>query len=357
MPTQPLRPHLRLPRSLLGGVRGFLLGVVLVSSGPGMLPAIALAANESIALRLAAGLGILALDAWYIWGYRHQRLPAVGLAFEAPVLALVAVASGGPERALPIVFPSLIFRVFHSSLQGYVGAVVAAALAYVATGLVLPALHGVAPSDGMGLVGNLMAMPLMGSLMYAFSLARVRLDERTRQAERLVNELQVEIAERHRAEEALGRSEARYRLILETTQEAVWLSDASQRTTFVNARMAQLLGRPPDEILGRSPDAFLAPEDAASLVSREGGVRRDVRVRRAEAVWGGPSCPPARSLAPMASRWAQSACSPTSLNASRSKKRCLSSTAPSPPRASVSPSRRRGTAGCRSCVSIQPSSA
>ena len=126
------------------------------------------------------------------------------------VLSLGAIASGGPESALPLLFPSLIFRVFHSSTPGYVGAVGTVTLAYVATGILWPSLHGIVPSLGPGLLGNLMALPLMGSLMYLFSVTLVRLEERTRHAEGLVHDLEVEIAERQRAEQALGQSERRY---------------------------------------------------------------------------------------------------------------------------------------------------
>jgi hypothetical protein len=110
--------HLRLPSGVLGGTRGFLLVFVLLSGGPGMLPGLVLASREPLGLRLAAGLGLLALQAWYVWGYRRRHLPSLGLIFEAPVLSLVAVASGGPESALPLLYPSLMFRVFHSSALG-----------------------------------------------------------------------------------------------------------------------------------------------------------------------------------------------------------------------------------------------
>lgn len=61
--------------------------------------------------------------------------------------------------------------------------------------------------------------------------------------------------------EALRRSEQSYRRIVTTTHEGVWTVDAQQRTTFVNQRMADLVGYAVDEMLGRRLHDFVAPED------------------------------------------------------------------------------------------------
>ena len=54
-----------------------------------------------------------------------------------------------------------------------------------------------------------------------------------------------------------------YRSIVETTQQGVWVVDASFTSVYVNQRMAEMLGRPPRDILGRSLADFLFPEDLA----------------------------------------------------------------------------------------------
>ena len=71
---------------------------------------------------------------------------------------------------------------------------------------------------------------------------------------------------RDRAQRALRMSDARYRQIVETTYEGVWLVDANARTLFVNDRAAQLLGYSPGEMLGRSFFRFV--EDGRSLEER-----------------------------------------------------------------------------------------
>ena len=60
-----------------------------------------------------------------------------------------------------------------------------------------------------------------------------------------------DVTERARAERELAASEARYRELLEQTSDGVWRVEVEQRTSYVNARMAEMLGYTPDEMLGR----------------------------------------------------------------------------------------------------------
>lgn len=69
-----------------------------------------------------------------------------------------------------------------------------------------------------------------------------------------------DISERKRADEALKKSETRYRQIVETAQEGIWMIDAVDRTVFVNKKMAEMLGCGVEELMGRSPREFMAPE-------------------------------------------------------------------------------------------------
>ncbi len=68
--------------------------------------------------------------------------------------------------------------------------------------------------------------------------------------------------ERLDAEIALRKSEEQYRLIFNTAQEGIWGMDAMMRTTFVNPRMAAMLGYEPEEMMGRVlEDYFFQDED------------------------------------------------------------------------------------------------
>jgi len=68
------------------------------------------------------------------------------------------------------------------------------------------------------------------------------------------------IAERKKITEALRQSEEKYRLIVDSAQEGVWTIDADNITTFVNVRMADMLGYEVDEMEGRSLFEFMDEE-------------------------------------------------------------------------------------------------
>ena len=62
------------------------------------------------------------------------------------------------------------------------------------------------------------------------------------------------------SKEALSRSKQRYREIIETAQEGVWITDVSGKTSYVNHRMAAMIGYPVGQILDRPVSEFMAPE-------------------------------------------------------------------------------------------------
>jgi PAS domain S-box-containing protein len=69
-----------------------------------------------------------------------------------------------------------------------------------------------------------------------------------------------------KTKQTLEESEERYRLLAENAsegtfvaQEGVWITDASGKTSYVNHRMATMLGYPAAEILSRPVSEFMAP--------------------------------------------------------------------------------------------------
>ncbi|MEA2467131.1 MAG: hypothetical protein QOJ57_1257, partial [Thermoleophilaceae bacterium] len=84
-----------------------------------------------------------------------------------------------------------------------------------------------------------------------------------------------DVTQRNEAVTALRASEERYRQIVETTSEGVWTIDANSVTTFVNARMAEMLGYEVEEMIGRPLEQFVAgltPDILAKLEQRRHGV-------------------------------------------------------------------------------------
>jgi PAS domain S-box-containing protein len=76
-----------------------------------------------------------------------------------------------------------------------------------------------------------------------------------------------DITERKRAEEALRRSEEKYRNLMETANEGIWVlewvPDAGARTTYVNDKMAEMLGCSQEELIGKSVRDFTDEEGKA----------------------------------------------------------------------------------------------
>ena len=88
----------------------------------------------------------------------------------------------------------------------------------------------------------------------------------------------------------LRASEERYRRIVETASEGIWLLDAARRLAFVNPRIAQWLGVSEEAMQGRLVDDFMDAEEAErcrvalaaqSAEQGEGGTL-ELRLRRAD---------------------------------------------------------------------------
>lgn len=66
--------------------------------------------------------------------------------------------------------------------------------------------------------------------------------------------------ERNKADQALRESEEKYRMIVTTANEGIWLVDAGRRTTFVNDKMAAMLGYTAEEMMRNSWRDFVTKE-------------------------------------------------------------------------------------------------
>lgn len=120
--------------------------------------------------------------------------------------------------------------------------------------------------------------PLFDSSRQALGLISVLFRRPVEQPGRVASTLQIFAIrataelERMHTENALRASEARYRTIVETAQEGIWQIDGNCRTTFVNQKMADMLGYAADDMLGRTLFEFLEDKDkgpAARLISHE----------------------------------------------------------------------------------------
>ncbi|MHA1977119.1 MAG: PAS domain S-box protein [Candidatus Hodarchaeales archaeon] len=68
-----------------------------------------------------------------------------------------------------------------------------------------------------------------------------------------------DISERKRIGKELGESEEKFRTLITTMGEGVWMTDSRDRTIFVNNALESMLGYSEDELMGRLVTDFLAP--------------------------------------------------------------------------------------------------
>lgn len=94
-----------------------------------------------------------------------------------------------------------------------------------------------------------------------------------------------DLTERNKAADALRASEERFRQIAEAAGEYIWEIDADGQYRFVSVRIADVLGRPVEQIVGKQMFDFVVEEDRALLqqwfdeTRRERSAFRDVELR------------------------------------------------------------------------------
>jgi PAS domain S-box-containing protein len=74
--------------------------------------------------------------------------------------------------------------------------------------------------------------------------------------------------ERMESGQALRESEEKYRRIIDTSLEGVWIVDTESCISYVNSRMAELLGYRLEELTGRRVADFIHPEDFADFIQK-----------------------------------------------------------------------------------------
>ncbi|MFW9996111.1 MAG: PAS domain S-box protein [Candidatus Odinarchaeota archaeon] len=87
----------------------------------------------------------------------------------------------------------------------------------------------------------------------------------------------IDITDRKQAELALKKSEERYRQLVENLSEGIWAIDKNARTTYVNPRMAEILGYTASEMAGKHLFTFMDERGvelaAQHLERREQGIQ------------------------------------------------------------------------------------
>jgi PAS domain S-box-containing protein len=76
-----------------------------------------------------------------------------------------------------------------------------------------------------------------------------------------------DITEQKKTEEALYRSEKKYRQLFENLNQGIWVLDDNAFTTYLNSFMAQLIGYTPDEMIGKCLYDFM--DDIWKKIAKE----------------------------------------------------------------------------------------
>lgn len=87
----------------------------------------------------------------------------------------------------------------------------------------------------------------------------------------------MDVTKNKQAEKELRESEERYRLIVETANEGIWIIDAESRTVFANIKMAEMLGFTRNEMIGKSLFEFMDEEGQTIAEIHVDRRRQDIR--------------------------------------------------------------------------------
>lgn len=98
---------------------------------------------------------------------------------------------------------------------------------------------------------------------------------------------------KHEMDLKLKESESRYKNIVETSMEGIWIMDSNFKTVFVNDRMGKILGYKSEEMIGKPVTFFMFKEDLGDhqshMKSRMDGIseiyERRFRSKDGKEVW------------------------------------------------------------------------
>ncbi len=120
-----------------------------------------------------------------------------------------------------------------------------------------------------------------------------RVQERTTELAAANARLQVELAERLRAEEALRTSETLHRALVQQSTDIISILDAQGRFVYNSPAMEKILGYPSESLKGQHAFTYLHPEDQQRIQNRFAGVvdgeragrLTALRMRRSDGTW------------------------------------------------------------------------
>ena len=120
----------------------------------------------------------------------------------------------------------------------------------------------------------------LAAVILVYPAARRLLSLPSRQLlENTNRELAAQVERSQRANEVVALSEARYRLLVDTASEGIWILDRIGRITFTNPRVTELLGFSPEQLKGLTLLDLVPEGDRPAIVDSLQRHRRGLSVR------------------------------------------------------------------------------
>jgi two-component system, cell cycle sensor histidine kinase and response regulator CckA len=102
-----------------------------------------------------------------------------------------------------------------------------------------------------------------------------------------------DISERKRAEEVLRESEGRFRAMIQSLSDMIFVLDGNGNLTYESPSVSRILGYPPGYFIGKSPLTHIHPDDLNQVVkdlddvfrSTNDGTPTEFRYRKADGTW------------------------------------------------------------------------
>lgn len=104
-----------------------------------------------------------------------------------------------------------------------------------------------------------------GALQKAHDELEQRVKDRTAELAMTNQELQAEVSERRRVEQALRASEEEYRRLVEEMTDVIYVVDRNGELTYVSPSVEALLGYKPEEVIGHRFTEFVYPRDLSRI--------------------------------------------------------------------------------------------